>query len=74
MKVKLILSVLAVSLLALTSCKKDYNCVCSYGGFSAESETYTDVTKSDAESRCDEYEAEVQQSASGITCSINEAD
>lgn len=74
MKVKLILSLAVVSLLALSSCKKDYNCVCSYAGISADSELYTDVTKGDAESRCEDYEAEVQQAVSGISCTINEAE
>lgn len=74
MKVKYILSVLAVSFLALTSCKKDYNCVCGAGGVNFDSETYYDVKKSDAESRCSDYENEAQQYNSSITCSINEID
>lgn len=74
MKKKLFFSLLTISLLALTSCKKDYNCVCSAGGFSAESETYENVKKSDAESRCEDYEEDVQSVNSSVSCSINETD
>lgn len=74
MKVKLILSVFAISLLTLTSCKKDYNCTCSSGGVSVDSETYYGVKKSEAESNCENYESDVQQYNSSITCAINEKD
>jgi uncharacterized membrane protein len=75
MKVKLILSVMAVSFLALTSCKKDWNCTCKAGGFSLDAETYKDETKNNAESKCADFETEAQNSfGSGVNCSINEAE
>jgi hypothetical protein len=74
MKAKLILSALAVSLLALSSCKKDYNCNCSIGGFSGDGEKYYDVTKGDAESKCEEYEADAQAINSSFTCKVVEAE
>lgn len=75
MKVKLILSVLAVSFLGLTSCKKDWNCTCKVGGFSVDAETYKDETKNNAKSKCADYEAEAQESfGSGVSCTINEAE
>lgn len=74
MKVKLILSVVAVSFLALTSCKKDWNCTCKAGGFSIDAETIKDETKNNAEAECDDIEADAQSSfGSGVNCSINEA-
>ena len=74
MKVKLILSVAAISLLALTSCKKDWNCTCKSGGFSVDAEMYEDETKKNAESKCADYEEDAQASfGSGVSCSINEA-
>jgi hypothetical protein len=75
MKIKLILGVITIALLSLTSCKKDYNCVCKAGVFSVDAETYQQVTKNDAEERCTDYEAEAKETfGSGVTCSINEAE
>lgn len=57
--------------IALASCKKDYTCNCSSGGFTVVAETYTSVTKSDAESKCADYETDVNAAfGGGVSCSI----
>ena len=40
-----------LGVIALSSCKKDYNCVCTVGGVS-DSTVYKDMKKSDAEAAC----------------------
>lgn len=74
MKITKMLGVLTISLIALSSCKKDYDCMCEAGGIGVDAETYENVTKVDAEEKCDDYEEEVKEDISNdITCSVNEA-
>lgn len=54
----------------LTSCKKDYSCICSAFGFSGEAELIEDSTKKDAEERCEEIETAAKQAVASTTCSI----
>jgi hypothetical protein len=60
---KLLLGIAGFGLLAstMTSCKKDYDCVCTYPGFNGTTETdtwpYKKVKKKDAEAACDTWDA-----------------
>ena len=57
---KVFFAVIAVA--ALTSCKKDWNCVCTAGSLSSTS-VIEDMTKADADAKCNEGDG----SAGGIT-------
>ncbi len=70
MKTKMILFAVLIAGATMSSCKKDYACVCSAYGFSVEAEIIEDSSKKDAESRCDEIEDAAQQTSSVTTCSI----
>ena len=71
MKMIKISIVSVITLAALASCKKDYTCNCSAGGYTVVAETYTSVTKSDAESKCGEYEAEAKLVVPDASCSTS---
>jgi hypothetical protein len=61
-----------IMLASVSSCKKDYTCTCSYnvGGVSgSQSFTFTNVTKSQATTDCNNENAAV--TGSGVTCSLN---
>jgi hypothetical protein len=53
-KVSFILGALFLLTVAMTSCKKDYTCVCTVGGISVNY-TIANTTKSDAKTKCDTY-------------------
>ena len=59
MKKVLFISALAITV-GLASCKKDWNCTCSYPvsvGLDPEIIPIQDATKADAETACDTYNA-----------------
>lgn len=64
---KVVLSVFALSLLSLASCKKDYVCKCTStsGGYTASSTLTIHATKKDAKDACDAFDASA--SAGGVT-------
>lgn len=64
---KVLLSVFALSMLSLASCKKDYTCSCTStsGGYSATSTITIHATKKDAKDACDAFDATA--SAGGTT-------
>ena len=74
MKTKYILCLLGVSLISLTSCKKDWNCNCSASIITIEAENYENITKSDAESRCSDTQDDLRSAFNNneISCSISE--
>ncbi len=59
---KLVLGVSAMALLSLASCKKDYNCECTYQDTGnttiTENKTIKNATLSDAKKTCDSYESQ----------------
>lgn len=59
---KLIFGVSAIVLLGLSSCKKDYNCECTYQNTGSttvtENKTIKNVTLDDAKKTCDGYETD----------------
>lgn len=61
MKRLLILAVVAAGF-TMTSCKKEYTCVCTVGGVSTEVKSGTKLSKKDAETWC-------EKSSSG-TCKL----
>lgn len=74
MKLKSIFVIAAVTLISLSSCKKDYACVCSAFGLSGEAEVIENSTKKDAESRCEEIEKASKETVASATCSIEKKD
>lgn len=62
-----------IASIALSSCKKDYTCDCTYtaGGqtVSAKSE-FVGVKKKDAEEACDAYQATLSILGTGATCEL----
>lgn len=59
---KVLFGALAIVLLGLTSCKKDYNCECTYqdtgNATFIENKTIKNSTLDDAKRTCDSYETE----------------
>ncbi|AEA42661.1 hypothetical protein [Fluviicola taffensis] len=59
---KLILGVSAIALLSLASCKKDYNCECTYQDTGSmtitENKTVKNSSLDDAKKTCDGYESD----------------
>lgn len=71
MKKTLFIAAFAVAI-GLTSCKKDYNCTCSYPASSlipSSTILIPNVTKKDAEKACDTYNAVAL--LDGGSCTIN---
>jgi hypothetical protein len=60
---KAILSLIVVAALS-TSCKKDYNCVCTLNGTTSSTSTTVNGTKSSAQASCNALQT------SGVTCAI----
>ncbi len=62
-----------VASLALSSCKKDYTCDCSYtaAGITVSAKTeLLDAKKKDAEEACDLYETQLNFLGTGATCTL----
>lgn len=53
---KKVLLIAVAGLFIFSSCKKDWNCVCSSGSSSGTATTYTDVSKKDAKESCEALE------------------
>ena len=58
-------------LFVVSSCKGDYNCDCTYGGFTITSAQYYDVAKSDAQSSCDAVQSNLQIGDPSASCTLN---
>lgn len=55
---KVLLSVFALGMLSLASCKKDYTCTCTTtGGVSGSGSITIHGTKKDAKAACDAYDS-----------------
>lgn len=58
---KVIFGISALALLSLASCKKDYNCECTYqdtgNATIIENKSIKNATLSDAKKTCDDYES-----------------
>lgn len=75
MKGKFMFALAAVGMLALTSCKKDWNCDCEYtvdgttleGGVEIQ-----DASKSDAEDTCDSFETTSSAAGQSWDCTLTE--
>ena len=51
---KIIIAGLALlSTFAFTSCRKDYSCVCRFNNATVYTQNYDDVTRAEAEDKCD---------------------
>lgn len=65
---------LVASAIVFTSCEKEdnYTCKCTLDGAPLASEVFTNVTKSDAKTKCNEYSAQLANSSNGkANCSID---
>lgn len=58
---------LVTSAIVFTSCEKEdnYTCKCTLDGTPLVSEVFTNVTKWDAKSKCNEYAAQLANSSNG---------
>ena len=71
MKKSILITTLAAFFVVLTSCKRDWVCVCSFGGFSAESEKYLDTFKKEAKNQCRDLEGDLQEELGpGVSCEV----
>ncbi len=75
MKTKLLLMIATVGILSFSSCKKDYECECTWptnpGYYDSDVYTYSNVTKGDAEDACDEnVEQLTSLYGSGVSCEL----
>lgn len=71
MKKSILIATLAAFFVTLTSCKRDWVCVCSLGGFSAESEAYVDTFKKEAKDECRDLEGDLQNElGQGVSCEV----
>ncbi len=67
---KILFSMLALSALTFASCKKDYNCTCS---FSVGANTVIPIQKAkkkDAKSTCENAESTYKLADPGVKCSL----
>lgn len=64
-KLILLIPVILTGLMLISSCKKDWTCICTYNGASTPV-TYYDMTKAQAEINCVGH-----QTVSGVSCKIN---
>ena len=66
---KILLPVIAVLMMtAMSSCKKDWTCTCTIMG-DTTTETYTNVSRSDAKEKCEAQDALAQQK--GGSCKLD---
>jgi predicted small secreted protein len=65
MKKLLVLAVVAGAF-TMTSCKKNYTCVCTANGTSSEVTTPTKVSKATAKTWCEAYNT----TGSGVSCKL----
>ncbi len=59
-----------VGMVLFTSCKKDWNCICTSGSTSGSAAKYTDVTKKEAKEACNSVESLGKVFDSGFNCDI----
>lgn len=65
---------LVTSAIVFTSCEKEdnYTCKCTLDGAPLASQVFTNVTKSDAKAKCNEYSGQLANSSNGkATCGID---
>ena len=65
---------LVASAFVFTSCEKEdnYTCTCTLDGKPLASEVFTNVTKSDAKAKCNEYSGQLANGSNGrAVCSID---
>lgn len=63
-------SVALLALVVLSSCKKDYTCVCTFTGGTTLNIDIKDAKKKDAESSCAAAETTYKGADPGASCSI----
>lgn len=67
---KLVVLGLVVAGFAMTSCKKDYTCECTFTSIPTINIEYTKVKKADAETSCDAAETTYKVGDSGANCTL----
>ncbi len=68
---KKLLFVTVIGLGLFSSCKKDWKCVCTDGTNTANVESYSGLTKKNAESKCKDVESAFQSLNSSTKCEID---
>ncbi len=69
MKKKVFLSFIVLA--ALSSCKKDRVCTCTYPVIGDDKTTYTEVTKGQAQANCLSYTRTEDNSTYDVTCKLD---
>lgn len=54
----------------LSSCRKDYTCVCTEDGYTKSFE-YTDIKNDDAKSACEEQEEIFNETGQNVKCDLD---
>lgn len=68
---KNILLIGAITALAImSSCRKEYTCVCTEDGYTQEYE-YTNIKKKDAESECSDQEDTFNTTGQNVVCKLD---
>jgi hypothetical protein len=69
---KKVFAIVAVAgLFVVTSCKGDYNCDCTYGGFTQTYAQYINIKKSDGETSCNAAQTSLQIIDPSASCTLN---
>ncbi len=67
---KKIIVILVAGMAILTSCKRDWGCRCSSGNTSTQIESYSGLTKKDAEVKCDDVQKDFEAFDSNVSCEV----
>lgn len=59
-----------VGMVLLSSCKKDWTCICTSGSTSAVAENYSNLSKKDAEKECADVQALANSFGGNVSCDI----
>lgn len=62
--------ILFTGMMILSSCKKDWSCNCTNGNGAVPIESYSGLTKKDAQSKCDNVQKDFQEFNANLTCEI----
>ena len=67
---KVLFATATFTLILVSSCRKDYTCVCTEDGFTKSFE-YTDIKSDDAESACEDQEETFNKTGQNVNCELD---
>ncbi len=59
-----------IAIAIMSSCRKDYTCVCTEDGFTQEYE-YTSIKKDDAKSECEDQQNTFNANGQNVVCKLD---